>query len=247
MSIRIMSAVWEKGPAKQSERFVLLALADYANDQGECWPSLDGVAARVCMDVRSVRRILRRLEADGWLETQVGGGRSGCNSYRINPDPVSEFGKYKPGPSVPPDTESPRTLDAETRTLDALNPDPESPEPSRTIIEPSIEEPPLDPPERKRRAVQLPEDWVPNDRNIEDAIQRKFTEQEIDHEAEQFKNYHVAKGTRFIDWDAGWRTWLGNARKFGNRRMAGPSHTRGGGSGRSMASIAARNRGFLPV
>lgn len=37
MSIKIMAQIWEHGPEKQAERFVLLAIADYANEYGECW------------------------------------------------------------------------------------------------------------------------------------------------------------------------------------------------------------------
>jgi len=32
---------------------------------------------------RGVQTVLRRLQDDGWLEVEVGGGRKGCNVYRI--------------------------------------------------------------------------------------------------------------------------------------------------------------------
>ena len=75
MSIKIMSMIWDDGPAKQSERFVLLALAYYANDQGECWPSIAGIARKTCLTERGVQKILRRLSDDGWLLIEVGTGR----------------------------------------------------------------------------------------------------------------------------------------------------------------------------
>lgn len=74
--------------------------------------------------------------------------------------------------------------------------------------------PPDPKPSKPKRACQLPDGWVPNERNIKDAADRNFSQQEIDHEADQFRNYHHAKGTTFKNWDAAWRTWLGNARKF---------------------------------
>ena len=91
-------------------------------------------------------------------------------------------------------------------------------------------------------AIQLPEFWVPSDRNIADATAKGFTESEIQNEADRFRDYHRAKGTAFRDWDAGWRTWLGNARKFGGGRMAGPSNPGNGGGRSSIASIVARRR-----
>ena len=30
----------------------------------------------------------------------------------------------------------------------------------------------------------------------------------------RFKDYHLARGTRFVDWRAAWRTWSRNAAKF---------------------------------
>ncbi len=254
MSIKIMSAIWDNGPEKQAERFVLLALADHANDQGECWPAVSSLAKKTCMSVRGVQTVLRRLQVDGWLSIEVGGGRKNCNIYRIKTPQLTTQTPQQLHPLSDEETpqlttETPQ-LTTQTPQLTTLNPAGAAPEPSRTIIEPSREpsrEPPLDPPERKRRAVQLPDDWTPNDRNIEDAFQRKFSGQEIDHEADQFRNHHIAKGSRFVDWDAAWRTWLGNARKFSDRRMAVPSHARGGRSGGSMAAIAARNRGHFPI
>lgn len=67
---------------------------------------------------------------------------------------------------------------------------------------------------KQNKAVSLPENWVPSDRNIQDAIGRGFSKQEINDEADRFLNYHHSKGSTFKSWDAAWRTWLGNARKF---------------------------------
>lgn len=39
MSIKIMSSIWESGPSDMGERFVLLAIADHANDDGLAYPS----------------------------------------------------------------------------------------------------------------------------------------------------------------------------------------------------------------
>lgn len=93
----------------------------------------------------------------------------------------------------------------------------------------------------RRPEVPLPDDWVPSERNLSDAAARNFTAQRIAHEADQFRNYHLARGSRFRDWDAAWRTWLGNAGRFGGGgAMAGAAFASGGGRGHSIASIVAR-------
>lgn len=129
MSIKIMSMIWDSGPEKQAERFVLLALADFANDSGECWPSIDGIAKKTCLTPRGVQKILRALEADGWISTVVGGGRKGCNQYRIATTPPNV---------VHPERGSPRTTFTTPPNVVPENPERGSPEPSGTITEPSI-------------------------------------------------------------------------------------------------------------
>lgn len=123
MSIKIMSAVWEYGPDDKSELLVLLALADHANDAGECWPSMARIGSKSRMAERSARRVVRELEAKKYLKTELGGGRGGANKYTINPDIVSGtlcLGGGQNGPK--------------TRTNGALNPDTAmSAEPSRTF------------------------------------------------------------------------------------------------------------------
>jgi hypothetical protein len=126
MSIKIMSMIWDRGPENQSERFVLLALADYANDEGECWPSIGGVARKTCLTDRGVRKIIRRLKDTGWLEIEEGGGRKNCNLYRI-----------KTLNHVQPERSSPLNMVPENPEPRSLNPEHGSAEPSRTIKEPS--------------------------------------------------------------------------------------------------------------
>ena len=133
MSIKIMTLVWQNGPEKQSERFVLLALADYANDDGECWPSIAGLMQKTCLSERGIQSVIRRLCADGWLEIEAGGGRRNCNLYTII---TAKLAEINPAPPAPRSICTPQ-MDAETPQMDAVNPAPPAPEPSLTIIEPS--------------------------------------------------------------------------------------------------------------
>lgn len=96
---------------------------------------------------------------------------------------------------------------------------------------------------RRKPEIEIPENWVPSDRNISDATDRGFSQMEIDHEADKFRNHHLSKQSRYRDWDAAWRTWLANSRKFqSNSRMAGKAGSARYGSGSSIASVVARRR-----
>ena len=71
MTVRVMARVWDNGPCNGAERLVLLALADFCDDAGRCWPAMATIATKACVTERGARNIVRRLEADGWLKTQV--------------------------------------------------------------------------------------------------------------------------------------------------------------------------------
>lgn len=85
MSIKLISAVWENAPVDGQRLLVLLALADYANDDGYCWPSVPNLAAKARASDRWVQLTLRDLESNGILElVSNGGGRHKPNLYRLN-------------------------------------------------------------------------------------------------------------------------------------------------------------------
>lgn len=102
---------------------------------------------------------------------------------------------------------------------------------------------PIGSPKKPSRKCRLPDGWVPSDRNISDAQAKNFSFEEIQNEAARFRDHHAAKDTTFANWDAGWRTWIGNARKFaaGSRLAIGAASGRNGQGG-SIASIVARRR-----
>lgn len=55
----------------------------------------------------------------------------------------------------------------------------------------------------------FPEDFSPNDVGLNAALGL-----DVAVELEAFRNHHVGKGNLMADWQATWRTWCGNARKF---------------------------------
>ena len=210
-----MSAVWDCALVGPTKRLVLLALADNANDEGECWPSVATLSRKTGLCERAVRTSLRQLEADGWISTLVNGGRRGANRYAINPAPDAPGIKCPPAPDAP-----------HPRHQMPPPPAPDAPEPPfNHHLEPSFFGD--NPPKPKKRGCQLPDGWVPNDINVSDAMKRGFSEREIEIEADQFRNHHRSKGSTFKCWDAAWRTWLGNARKFGRSPASRPGPSSG--------------------
>jgi hypothetical protein len=85
MSLKVMTEVWESSSAKGGARLVLLALADFANDQGYCYPSICTLAVKSALSERNVQVILRDLERCGEVVTVRGAGRGYVNTYWVLP------------------------------------------------------------------------------------------------------------------------------------------------------------------
>jgi hypothetical protein len=67
-------------------KLVLMALADAADDQGVCWPSVSTLAKKCSVSTRTVRRSLRVLMDSGTLIAEArrrGDGSSTSNRYRL--------------------------------------------------------------------------------------------------------------------------------------------------------------------
>ena len=101
-----MTAVWDREDLSSTQKLVLLSLADWANDEGLCWPSIDRLAIKTSMAGRSVQRIIRDLESMGFVRRDEVLGKG--NRYWIS-IPLTEC---HPCPSVtPPLTECHPTPD----------------------------------------------------------------------------------------------------------------------------------------
>src|SRR3984893_3048594 len=84
MSIRVMTSVWDDARTQaHSELLVLLALADWSNDEGHCWPTISAVATKARLSERAVQQILGRLTASGRIRRIQGGGRGRANRYQV--------------------------------------------------------------------------------------------------------------------------------------------------------------------
>ncbi len=84
MSIKITQKVWQAADRlRGNDMLLLLALADYANDQGECWPSVRTLAGRTGLSERTVYRILARAARAGYIIVIPGGGKGRSNRYKL--------------------------------------------------------------------------------------------------------------------------------------------------------------------
>lgn len=86
MSAEWRDAVWKDAKLLAgSDLLVMLVIAEHANGDGVCWPSVERIAERARLSVRQTQRILSRLEIFGYLERDYTGGRGHKTIYQVQP------------------------------------------------------------------------------------------------------------------------------------------------------------------
>ena len=100
MSTHVMAQCWPIVGISPAQKAVLISLADQANDQGVCWPSVRTISVRTCLSERSVRRAIKELVDAGLIAVRERRGTSSV--YQITPDRVSPPTEMHPCQSVTP-------------------------------------------------------------------------------------------------------------------------------------------------
>lgn len=123
MSNYILTPAWKVQGLSPVQKLVLISLADQANDEGVCWPSVSSIEKRTCLSERSVRGAVKSLEAIGFISRHERIGRS--TYYTVNVNAINACISCTPAPPAP-------------LPLQGVHPTPAPPAPI-TIIEPSRE------------------------------------------------------------------------------------------------------------
>jgi hypothetical protein len=160
MSLQISTRAWSVTGITMTQKLVLMRLADYANDQGACWPSVAAMARECCCTERSVYTAIAELEKQGHITRQ---NRCGTSSvYHI--DPCTTFTPEPRSPlnqiHTPPEPDSYPPCTTFTPPLNDVHPNR-----NRTVIEPPLnhhkgdlfDDAPKKPKRKKRESIPLEE------------------------------------------------------------------------------------------
>jgi hypothetical protein len=93
MSLRLMSAAWAAN-LPSTPKLVLLALADNANDEGNCAPSIKTIMGKCSLSERAIFTNINLLEKGGFLLRQSRQFKS--NIYTITPPNTWQTERAKP-------------------------------------------------------------------------------------------------------------------------------------------------------
>jgi predicted transcriptional regulator len=166
-------------------------LARYAdNDTHKAFPSRDTLAARLRCSKASVDRAVTELVDAKAIEKR----HRAYNSvlYTVLVDAPEGVITHEDMVSSPVSTDV-VTRDDVTRTTEL--------EPENYI-------------EAKKNATSMPDNFEPSE-TIIDTFENKYgSVLTYEDTLEAFRDYHLAKGSRFKDWDAAFRTWCRNAITF---------------------------------
>lgn len=100
------------------------------------------------------------------------------------------------------------------------------------------------PAKRSSKRTRIPAGWEPDERLT--AWTREKAPGIPRAELDQFRDHHTARGSLMADWDAAWRTWVGNWARFaarGRPARRGPYRNTGHQDGTTDASWDAWKRG----
>ena len=102
MSIKLMAEAWGTSGLTASQKLVLLAFCDYANDDGTCYPSIPKMADKCDMKDRNLQYNISSLTKAGFLSVEErfkGGKWNTSNLYKIN---LPNFAPYGAKDCTPP-------------------------------------------------------------------------------------------------------------------------------------------------
>ncbi|MCW8965292.1 MAG: hypothetical protein OQK82_01195 [Candidatus Pacearchaeota archaeon] len=212
----IHSTIWREPHHIRIVWITMLAMAD---SKGVVEGSVPGLADAARVNLRECIEALDRLKStDEWSRDPENQGRRIEDvpggwvilNYLKYRDPLSteRVRKHREKQKKRNETVSPvsKRKKREETVETPPDPDPEAdPDKDKKKI------PPCTPPRGKRK-TKMPQGWSPNSKHKELANELSV---DIVRAEEHFRDHCKANGKTFIDWNAGFRTWLHNAPRFG--------------------------------
>ncbi|CQR12764.1 Uncharacterised protein [Yersinia mollaretii] len=132
MSMNLMAKAMSIKVGNPLRKLVLIKLADNANDQGECWPSVPYIAEQCEISERSVQNHIQKLVKSGLVRIEERKSNNGLN--RSN---VYHLRLNSAGANAAPYGESPAPSGANSAPVSGANAAPRTSHSSEPVIDPS--------------------------------------------------------------------------------------------------------------
>lgn len=203
MGYKALNWAWDSD-LPSTQKFVLVALADMADEKNSCYPGQDRLAAMTGTSVSTVRRALKELESMGALTRKprgiAGGGRT-SDRYVLNT--TRSICAVRANRSS--DGGKPVIHDTETGHSDRGTP-----------REPSVEPPVLLSTDKSSDlGDHLPADWRPGVKHSDLAESLNL---DVQLEFQKFSHHAQVNRRRLKNWNAGFTNWLKQSAVFAQKR-----------------------------
>ncbi len=213
MSHKVSTFVWKFSQAKYASRLVLVALADFADDEGYCWPSVKTIAKKARVSERTAQYGIRQLIEIGELAVDPNCGPNGCNVYRVL---MPCGGAITDAPPCNPENKPVQRPVENTLEI--------APKPSGTVIVQPSEEPSNVPSSSRLPALRHPVGSEENPIPTETEVTQRFIslgmpEKDAKTEAPLLLAFYDSNGwriggrSRMISWKGACVTWMGRWQK----------------------------------
>lgn len=207
MSVQALSCAFAIRGISSSEKLVLLALANYANDKMVCWPSQERLAADTELSDRTVWASLKALEVKRLL-SRVSRKRS--DGTRATDVFTLHFAlTVTTEPLANPAKTTRKVCEDQSQFLQ----EPVAVVATLTTFEPPLEEPSVEPiegarprPARPKPTRRCPEDWEPDELTIARLVKEGYSPGQLERALAMVRDHEFGKA--HSDWGAVFRNWV---------------------------------------
>lgn len=195
MSFQAMAWAARQNVGDPAAKWLLVTLANFADEHGVCWPSLNRLAADTELSRATILRKIEYLCERGLIRREQKPTKAGkYNEYTLS---------HCETPSI---TVIPPQCQGDTTPSITVIPKP--------IRENQSEEPII---RARKRATPLPEEF-PSEADIRWTL-KEHPNLSAWSERDKFRDYCAQHGKTYKDWSAAWRTWCRNATTWAKERQ----------------------------
>ncbi|MGF1878802.1 helix-turn-helix domain-containing protein [Photobacterium frigidiphilum] len=222
MSVRIMSMVWDYPVFRGNTKLIMLCLADFSNDEGYCWPSLERIANKCGISRSTLKVQLANLCNDGYIRKELrkkitasGEITNDTNVYWLTIEKLqnteSDLGQNSPQPKSGLGRNS-----SKGRPESDPKPSIDPPYSINTPIVPKLTE-------SKKCQVKTKTSSLPEDFSVKPVMAEWYSQQvdfvlDVNTATAQWRDAMLSKQRKYADWIAAWRNGMRNANKWAIER-----------------------------
>ena len=179
----MMTLALKANTGSTGTKFVLLAVANYCDEYGQCYPSQQRLAEDTLMSVRSVRTHLAKLEAQGFITRlkRFENGKALTDIIKIQAENIAYGTAGKK-----------RQKQEENIAYKPIN---------NNLLTTHI-----------KKDTVIPVDWTVGDAEYQYASDKGYSDEQIKLIGEDFYGYWRATNKKKYDWYRTWQTWVRNER-----------------------------------